>query len=100
MRTWAIDFPHKPGGSWTVEREVARVAAACDLRAFRYIAFPSAEFDPVPIIPLPEPEPAEVASIIAAPQPEAAPIASAAPSPEPEPIPGPETNSDPVAPAP
>ena len=56
----------------------------------------------MPIIPLPEPEPAEVASIIATPQPEAtpAPIASAAPSPEPEPIPGPATNGGPAAPAP
>jgi hypothetical protein len=32
-----------------VEREIARVATACDLRAFRYIPFAAIKFDPFPI---------------------------------------------------
>ncbi len=32
-----------------MEREVARVAAACALRAFRYIPFLALKFDPIPI---------------------------------------------------
>ena len=39
-----------------MEREVAKVAAACDLRAFRYIPFPAVEFDPIPIAPETEAE--------------------------------------------
>src|SRR6476659_7793143 len=37
------------GGNSTVEREIARVATACDLRAFRYIPYASIKFDPFPI---------------------------------------------------
>jgi hypothetical protein len=44
-----------------VEREVARVAAACDLKAFRYLAFPATYFDPLPIAPPADPEPVEAA---------------------------------------
>jgi hypothetical protein len=39
-----------------VKRQVARVAAACDLSAFRYLAFPPVYFDPAPIA---SPEPVE-----------------------------------------
>jgi hypothetical protein len=67
-----------------VEREVAKVAAACDLRAFRYIPFPAIEFDPIPIAPEAEaeavPMPAELPPI-AIPEPVAAsePVAVAEP---------------------
>ncbi len=66
-----------------MEREVAKVAAACDLRAFRYIPFPAVEFDPIPIAPEAEPE-------VKAAQAETAPLAESPPLVIPEPAMAPE----------
>ncbi len=68
-----------------MEREVARIAAACDLRAFRYIPFAAVEFDPIPIAP--EVEPAAEIPPLAVPEPAPAtlpePVAVAAVPPPP-----------------
>ena len=90
------------GGYSTVEREVARVAAACDLRAFRYLPFPGIEFDPLPLQAepapelVPEPAPSVAAlSIPIPPEPEAVP-----PEPVAAPIPAPEPVAPPAVAAP
>jgi hypothetical protein len=44
-----------------MEREIAKVATACHLRAFRYIPFAGIEFDPFPIVPVSEESGAPVA---------------------------------------
>ena len=88
-----------------MEREVARVAAACDLRAFRYLPFPGIEFDPLPLqaelapelVQVPEPDPsAAILSIPSPPEPAAAPP----PELEPEPFTPPIPEPGPVAPPP